>query len=342
MSVLVTIIVLSILILVHEWGHFIAARRVGIPVYEFSLGFGYRLLHYEKNGVVYSLRIFPIGGFVQMAGEQPDDLNNPDGFNNRTPLEKMRVAFAGPLMNFILPIFIFIYSYAFIGIPTPVKEVVIGGVIAGQPAAQAGLKENDHVLSINGRTVKTWDEFTNTIKKSYHKSLRLKISREGTIIYKTVTPQITKQSNVPKIGAYSQVHYEKQGIVNSVKFGFIKTYDFTVLMIQSLGMLFTGAASASDLAGPVGITMMVGEAAQGGILYLLAFVAFLSVNLGVINLLPIPALDGSRIMFAAVESIRKKPIAPEKEGFIHWLGFMFLMLLIVLVTYNDIVRLIKG
>ena len=342
MSIIVTILVLSILILVHEWGHFIVARRVGIPVYEFSLGFGYRLLHYKKNGVVYSLRIFPIGGFVQMAGEQPDDMENPEGFNNRTPLEKMRVAFAGPFMNFVLAVLLFIYSYAFIGVPTPVKEVVIGGLIADQPAAAAGLKENDQVLAVNGKTVSNWNEFTDIIKESNQKPLHLKIDRDGNIIYKTVTPQKTKQSPDPKIGAYSKVNYEKQGIITSIKFGFVRTYDFTVLMVQSLGMLFSGEASTSDLAGPVGITMMVGEAAQGGMLYLLAFTAFLSINLGVLNLLPIPALDGNRIMFGIVEAIRRKPIAPEKEGFIHWIGFMFLMLLIVLVTYNDIVRLIKG
>lgn len=342
MSIILTIIVLSVLILVHEWGHFMAARRVGIPVYEFSLGFGYRLLHYKKNGVVYSLRMFPIGGFVQMAGEQPDDMDNPEGYNNRTPLEKIRVAFAGPFMNFVLAVLIFIYSYAFIGVPTSVKEVIIGGLIAGEPAAEAGLKQDDRILSVDGKEVKSWSEFTAIIQKSNNKPLELKIDRKGQIIYKTVTPRKSEQSSTPKIGAYNKVIYEKQGVLTSVKLGFVRTYDFTVLMVQSLGMLFSGAASASDLAGPVGITVMVGEAAQGGMLYLLAFMAFLSINLGVLNLLPIPALDGSRIMFAVIEAVRRKPIAPEKEGFIHWIGFMFLMLLIVLVTYNDIVRLIKG
>lgn len=342
MTVVITILMLSVLILAHEWGHFMAARRVGIPVYEFSLGFGYRILHYEKNGVTYSLRIFPIGGFVQMAGEQPDDLDNPEGFNNRTPLEKIRVAFAGPLMNFVLAVIVFIFSYAVIGLPTPVKEVVIGGVVSGQPAEKAGLKENDHILAIDGKQIGNWNEFTATIKESSDRPLQLKIQRDGRIIYKTVTPARANNAAEPKIGAYSKVIYERQGILTSIKFGFIKTYEFTVLLFQSLSMLFSGAASASDLAGPVGITMMVGEAAQGGILYLLAFMAFLSINLGVLNLLPIPALDGSRIVFSIIEAIRRKPLAPEKEGFIHWLGFMFLMLLIVLVTYNDIVRLIKG
>jgi regulator of sigma E protease len=340
-SIITTIIILAVLILAHEWGHFIVARRIGIPVYEFSLGFGYRLFSIKRNGVEYSLRLFPLGGFVRMAGEQPDDLDNPEGFNNRTPLEKIAVTFAGPFMNFVLAVLIFIYSYAFIGIPQPMKEVVIGGVIAGQPAATAGLTENDKILAVNGQKVATWNEFTAIIKKSENKSLTMKLVRDNNIKYVTVTPANVDKTGA-KIGAYSQVRYEKQGILTSIKLGFIKTYQFTGQLIAGLGLLFTGGASAADIAGPVGITKMVGEAAQGGTLYLLAFAAFLSINLGILNLLPIPALDGSRIVFAAIEAIRRKPLAPEKEGFIHWLGFLFLMLLIVIVTYNDIVRLIKG
>lgn len=340
-SIIITIIVIAVLILVHEWGHFITARRIGIPVYEFSLGFGYRLFSLKRNGVEYSLRLFPLGGFVRMAGEQPDDLDNPEGFNNRTPLEKIRVAFAGPFMNFVAAILIFIYSFAFIGIPQSMKEVVIGGVIAGQPAARAGLIENDKVLEVNGTKVATWTEFTSIIKKSENKPLTLKLLRSNQIKYITVTPANIDKSGA-KIGAYSQVRYEKQGILTSIKLGFVKTYQFTAQLLGGLVLLFTGGASAADLAGPVGITKMVGEAAQGGTLYLLAFTAFLSINLGILNLLPIPALDGSRIVFSAIEAVRRKPLAPEKEGFIHMLGFMFLMLLIIIVTYNDIVRLIKG
>lgn len=340
-SIITTIIIIAVLILAHEWGHFITARRIGIPVYEFSLGFGYRLLSIKRNGVEYSLRLFPLGGFVRMAGEQPDDLDNPEGFNNRTPLEKIRVAFAGPFMNFVMAVLIFIYSYAFIGIPQPMKAVVIGGVITGQPAAKAGLIENDKILEVNGEKVATWTEFTSIIKKSANAPLTMKLVRNNHIKYVTVTPANMDKTGA-KIGAYSQVRYEKQGILTSIKLGFIKTYQFTGQLIGGLGMLFTGEASAADLAGPVGITKMVGEAAQGGTLYLLAFTAFLSINLGILNLLPIPALDGSRMVFAAIEAIRRKPLAPEKEGFIHWLGFMFLMLLIVIVTYNDIIRLIKG
>ena len=134
----------------------------------------------------------------------------------------------------------------------------------------------------------------------------------------------------------------RQGVISSIKMGIIQTVSMTIMLLQSLALLITGGASASDLAGPVGITKIVGEVAQIGNVFVLNFAAFLSINLGIINLLPIPALDGSKIMFSLVEVVRRKPIDPEKEGFIHWLGFMFLMLLIVIVTYNDIVRLIKG
>ncbi|MGI5921728.1 MAG: RIP metalloprotease RseP [Syntrophomonadaceae bacterium] len=339
-SIITTIIIIAVLILAHEWGHFIVARKIGIPVYEFSLGFGYKILSVKKKGVEYSLRLFPLGGFVRMAGEQPDDLNNPEGYNNRSPLEKMGVAFAGPFMNFVAAVLIFIYSYAFIGIPQPMQGVVIGGVIADQPAAVAGLRENDKILAVNDRTVETWGEFTAIIKQSANNPLKLKLLRDNKIEYVSVTPAADETG--AKIGAFSQVEYKKQGILTSIKLGFVQTYQFSAQLLAGLGLLFTGGASPADLAGPVGITKMVGEAAQGGTLYLLAFTAFLSINLGILNLLPIPALDGSRIIFAALEGIRRKPLAPEKEGFVHWLGFMFLMLLIIIVTYNDIVRLIKG
>ena len=153
---------------------------------------------------------------------------------------------------------------------------------------------------------------------------------------------MNESTGLPAIGVLGSVIYEKQGIFEAVKIGFQQTYDLTRLMLIGLWTIITGGASAGDLAGPVGITQLVGEAAQVGSVFLLTFAAFLSINLGIINLLPIPALDGSKIVFAVVEAIRRKPMEPEKEGLIHFIGFVFLMLLIVIVTYNDIMRLIKG
>jgi len=343
MTIVIALIIIAILILAHEWGHFTAARRIGIPVHEFSLGFGRKLFSWRKDEVEYSLRLIPLGGFVRMAGEEPGDMDNPNGFNHRRPWEKITVSFAGPFMNFILAIFIFIYTFAVIGVAQPMDEAVVGEVLKGKPAAMAGLESNDRILSINSTAVSSWNDFVNYIKQNpVGAPLDIEINRKGETRHLTLTSIQDETSGKPIVGVYPQVEFEKQGIGEAVKLGFIQTYQMTVLLLGGLGMLFTGAASASDLAGPVGITNMVGEAARGGMVYLLGFSAFLSINLGIINLLPIPALDGSRMVFALVEAVRKKPLDPQKEGFIHWLGFVFLMLIIVFATYNDIVRLFKG
>lgn len=343
MTVVLALIIIAILILVHEFGHFIAARRIGIPVYEFSLGFGTRLFSVKKDGVEYSLRLIPLGGYVRMAGEEPGDADDPNGFSHRTPLEKMIVSFAGPFMNFVLAILIFIYTFAVIGIAQPVDEAIIGEVIQDKPAHQAGLKSGDKILSVNQQAVSDWEEFVGVIQNEpAGQPVQLTIQRDGQSRELAVTPIVNESTGKSMLGVYSQIKYEQQGIITAIKMGFIQTYQMTVLLLQGLGMLVSGGASASDLAGPVGIASMVGEAARGGTVYLLIFTAFLSINLGILNLLPIPALDGSRFVLAIVEAIRRKPLDPEKEGFIHWMGFLFLMGLIVLATYNDIVRLLKG
>ncbi len=343
MTIVIALIMIAVLILAHEWGHFMAARRIGIPVYEFSLGFGHKLLSTNKNGVEYSLRLIPLGGFVRMAGEEPGDMNNPDGFNTRKPWEKIVVSFSGPFMNFVLALFIFIYSFAVIGVAQQVDEAVVGDILQGKPAATAGLQTNDRILAINDKNISSWNEFVDTIKNNaVGTPLVVKVERDGAISSLILQSVQDETTGKPIVGVYPQVEFEKQGIMNSIKLGIIQTYQMSALLLSGLGMLFTGAASASDLAGPVGITNMVGEAARGGMGYLLSFAAFLSINLGIINLLPIPALDGSRIVFALLEVVRRKPLDPDKEGFIHWVGFMFLMLIIVFATYNDIVRLIKG
>ena len=343
MSVLITIIIIAVLILAHEWGHFMAARRIGIPVYEFSLGFGTKLLSTKRNGVEYSLRLLPLGGYVRMAGEEPGDENDPNGFNNRTPLEKIRVSFAGPFMNFVLALLLFIFSFAFIGIPESSDQPVLGKVLDNRPAAEAGLKPGDRIISVNQKSVATWSDFTEMIAASTSgEPLYLEVERDGRSQSLKVFPDNEGTGGKPAIGVLNQVNYNRLGIGDSIKLGLEQTYQLTVLLLSWLGTLFTGGASTADLAGPVGIVSLVGEAAQIGTVFLLNFAAYLSINLGILNLLPIPVMDGSRIVFAVVQAVRRKPMEPEKEGFVHWLGFLLLMLLIVIVTFNDIVRLIKG
>ena len=343
MTILITILIIAVLILVHEWGHFFTARRIGIPVHEFSIGFGYQLFSIKKNGVVYSLRLLPLGGYVRMAGEEPGDQEDPNGFSNRTPLEKIRVAFAGPFMNFVLAVFIFIYIYTFIGVPHNADEPVIGRVVSGQPADRAGIQAGDIILSVNGESINSWTEFTGKLADNPEgQVLEIKAMRNEIIESFTLTPEKSDTAETPIIGVAGKVEYEKQGIVNSIKIGFQQTYQLTALLLSGLWMMISGGVSMNDVAGPAGIVQLVGEAAQFGGVFLLSFSAFLSINLGILNLLPIPALDGSRIVFAIVEAIRRKPLEPEKEGFVHWIGFLFLIGLMLLVTYNDIIRLIRG
>ncbi len=342
-TILITLLIIAVLILVHEWGHFITARKIGIPVWDFSIGFGPKIYGRKKDGVEYSLRLIPLGGYVRMAGEEPGDANDPEGFNNRTPLEKIGVAFAGPFMNFVLALLIFVYIYSVVGIPRASDQPLIGQVVAHTPAEKGGLQANDLVLQVNSKDIDTWDEFTTGISSTPEgQPLNLTVKRNEQVLNLSITPVKNETTGKPSIGVMSAIAYDKQGIISAIKIGFQQTYELTVLLLSSLGILISGGASVNDLAGPVGITKLIGEAAQAGIVLLLSFTAFLSINLGVLNLLPIPALDGSRIIFALVEAIRRKPLEPEKEGFIHWLGFLFLIMLMVLVTYNDIVRLIKG
>ncbi len=341
MSIIITLLIIAVLVLAHEWGHFIVARRIGIPVHEFSLGFGYKLFSITRNGVEYSFRLIPLGGFVRMAGEEyGDEFTEPTGYSSRTPLEKIAVAFAGPFMNFVLAVIIFIIIYAFIGIPESTNAPILGNVMEDKPAYAAGLQAGDKVVEINGVKVNSWDEFTEHVASSTGgANLEIIVNRNNEMITISVAPEFDNTTGSSIIGVLPLVEYSKQSILTSIKLGFYQTYELTRLLLAGLWTLVSGGASMQDLAGPVGITKLVGEVAQIGFVFVLNFAAFLSVNLAILNLLPIPALDGSKIVFAAIEGIRKKPIEPEREGFIHWLGFLFLILLIIVVTYNDILRL---
>lgn len=344
MNIVLAILVLAALILVHEIGHYAAARKIGIPVYEFSIGFG-KLLWSRKNrdGVQFSVRLVPLGGYVKMAGEEPGDTEAPDGYANRTPLEKMAVAFAGPFMNFVLAAVLFVLIFAIIGVATPSPEAYIGGVLEGKPAAEAGLKPGDLVLSIDGEAVTGWQDFVSDVSSSPAGSrLMLEVEREGQRLDIPVDTVSSEDGTRSIIGVQAKTVFIRESLPNAIKMGFIQTYQMTVLLFKGFGMIFAGSVPASELSGPVGITSMIGDAYQSGADYFLMFAGFLSINLGIMNLLPIPALDGSRIVFALIEAVRRKPIDPEKEGLVHMIGFFLLIGLMIFATYNDILRLIRS
>ena len=275
MTVITALLVIAVIILVHELGHFLVAKKVDIEVHEFSLGFGTKLLAFKKGETQYSLRILPLGGYVRMAGMVEEEEPNPRGFAAKSPGQKMAVTFAGPAMNFILAILIFIYTFTFVGTPQVVNNAVVGDVIEGRPAYEAGLRSGDRITSVNGVEVATWDAFTEQIREvAPGKPMEITLERKGQILELVVVPELDETRGISVIGVTAPVVFEKVGVWEGLKMGFYQTFEITWLIIVGLGQLITGAASTADLAGPVGITKMIGDAAAGGWVYLANFTAF--------------------------------------------------------------------
>lgn len=253
-------------------------------------------------------------------------------FKGKTVMQRFWAIFAGPAANFLLAFVLFIVIGLVYGVP--VNEPVLGEIIQGGPAAQAGLQSGDKVITIQGQPVSTWREMVEIVSKSPDKQLEIVVDRGGQMINAMV--HVKNEENVGKIMVGNAVTYAPAQVL---QYGGKSTYEFTTMILKSIGMLFTGSVGLNDLSGPVGIFKMTGEFAQQGLAILMKWAAVLSINLGLINLLPLPALDGGRLAFLLIEALRGRPLDPHKEGMVHFLGFAFLMLLILVVTWNDLHRL---
>lgn len=247
--------------------------------------------------------------------------------------------FAGPLFNFILAFAIFIFLGIFQGVPT--NEPIITEVVDDSPAAEAGMEAGDYVKSINGTPVKKWDELTDFVKENPGKELSFIVERDGQQVELSVVPETVKMENGEKVGQIG-VMYQSPLVKNPIKaigYGFQQTWEYTLLILQALVYLIAGNFTLDDLAGPVGIYQYTGEVAKHGFFTLMYWTAALSINLGIMNLLPLPALDGGRLMFFGIEALRGKPVDRKKEGMVHLVGIVLLMILMIAVTWNDIQRL---
>lgn len=420
-TVIAFIFMFGLLVFIHEWGHLIFAKRAGMLAREFAIGFGPKVFSFTRNETLYTIRLIPAGGYVRVAGEDPEIIelkpghhigvefnednkvnkiivNNKDKhpnarvievervdldhdliiegyelgdedtkltfhvdekaffimderetqiapydrqFASKTPAQRAMQLFAGPMMNFVLAIVIFII----IGIAqgTPVNEAKMGEIVDGSPAAEAGMVEGDEVIRINDTPVSTWEEFTSIVRESPASELQLTFVRNGQKEQVMVTPNEVESVNekgepihMGQIGVYPA--YEKS-VLGTLTYGFERTYETTKLILTNLMMLVTGQVSIELLSGPVGIYDATDQIVQTGFWNFLLWTAMLSVNLGVINLVPLPALDGGRLLFVGIEALRGKPVPPEKEGLFHFVGFALLMLLMIVVTWNDIQRL---
>ncbi|WP_026585500.1 RIP metalloprotease RseP [Bacillus sp. J33] len=415
-TVIAFIIIFGALVFFHELGHLIFAKRAGILCREFAIGFGPKVFSFKKDETVYTIRLLPIGGFVRMAGEDPEMieikpgyriglilngneevskiiLNNKDKypeariievehadiehdlvikgymegeeeeslkvfkispsavliedgtetliapynrqFASKTLGQRTMAIFAGPMMNFVLAFIVFVLIALLQGIPT--NEPALGKLTPDGAAYEAGLKEGDIVNSVDGAEISSWSDVVEIIRQNPNEELEFLVDRNGQELTIPVTPKVqdVEGEKIGIIGVYSPM---EKSPLKAIAYGAKETYFWTKEIFVMLGKLVTGQFSIDALSGPVGIYVSTDTVAKSGIYYLMKWAGILSINLGIMNLLPIPALDGGRLMFFAVEAVRGKPIDRHKEGMVHFIGFALLMLLMLVVTWNDIQR----
>jgi regulator of sigma E protease len=346
-SVGAAIIGLGLLIVFHEFGHFLLAKLCGVGVLTFSVGFGPKLWVKKKGETEYALSAFPLGGYVKMVGEDPDEEVRPQdvekSFAHKSLLQRIAIVVAGPGFNLLLALFLLMIVFTFYGVP--VMSTQVSGVEKGSPAERAGLAKGDRIVAIDGKPVKEWDELSQTIKASGGKPLNLQISRGGETVSLTVQP-IQKEGRTVFgerkddwiIGIGSQVSIEKGNPGLAVVRAFYQTYDYSKLTLLALFKMISGDVSPRNIGGPILIAQMAGQQAQEGLGSFLAFLAVLSINLGVLNLLPVPVLDGGHLLFFLVEAVIRKPVSVKYREMAQQVGICLLALLMIYAFYNDIVR----
>lgn len=346
------LLVLGVLVFIHEFGHYITAKKSDIMVSEFALGFGPKLISKKVGETLYSIRGIPLGGFCNMVGEQPadDSLSEKEReiydqaqkegrlFNQKAAWKRLAVILMGPIMNFLLAALIFILIFAVFGIPTSTTEkAILGQVIPEQPAAEAGLIPGDKILEIDNQAVNNWQEMSAVIRKNKDNQIKIRYQRRGEIKETSLTPVKSEQNDYGVIGVYPGLVRENISLLKSIPLGLKQSYQVIKLTVLGFVQMFR-ESSAEDLGGPIMIASIIGQAARVGILNVLNWTAIISINLGIINLLPFPALDGGRIFFIIIEMIRGKAIDPRKENYVHLIGFAVLMLLMIFIIYNDLIR----
>lgn len=338
MTIVVSIAVLGLLIFCHEAGHFWAAKRFGILVQEFALGMGPRLAGFKRGETEYSLRVLPFGGFVRMAGADGEDAPPGRGFADQPVWQRMIVIASGSLMNFVLAIVLLIVIFAAVGVNFPTTE--LAEVMPGSAAQAGGLLAGDRIVAIDLLPVREWSQVVTKVRESPNLPLAVEVQRGAERLTFAVVPR-PGEGGVGVMGVRALMRVRRMGLPVALVQGVETTAEIAVYWVRSLVLMVLRRVQP-DLAGPVGIGQLIGEATRVGIGSLLYLAAILSANLALINLLPIPALDGSRLLFLGIEGIRGKPIDPEKENFIHGLGFALLIVVAVLITFRDLARLAGG
>lgn len=352
MTFLSAIILLGLIIFVHELGHFLSAKLMGVKVLKFSLGFGPKLISKRYGDTEYLISSIPFGGYVKMLGESSgEELQEEEkvfAFNYQPVWKRFIIVFLGPLFNllFAIVIFVFVFSY---GIPVLLPEV--GDVLPQSPAERAGLMKGDTVISIDGSQITQWDEMTNIIHNSPGRSLNLKIKRKSEIITLLVIPEKKrvpdlfgqgKEVGLIGIKPSGKTFTKKSDFTESVSNSVSRTWEIAVLTVVSIVKLIQRVIPMNTIGGPILIIQMAGEQASLGILNFFIFMAIININLGVLNLLPIPILDGGHIFFLGIEAIRRKPLEEKFITVAQRIGLAIILLIMVFAIYNDLIRIFTG
>jgi regulator of sigma E protease len=348
-SILSAIVVLGILVFIHELGHFLFAKKLGVGVLTFSLGFGPKLLSRKIGETQYQIAAVPLGGFVKLIGENPEEEvkeeDRPRSFSAQPIWRRALIVGAGPFSNLIFAAVLFSVINLF-GIPyLPSK---IGSISTGLPAEQAGLRKGDIVQSIDGEDVSTWDDLSRIIRNSGGKELTLRLKREGNTIETKVTPQASKVKNLfgeeetifmIGISPSEEILIRNVNPLVAVGRGVLQTWQGIELTVVSIVKLIQRVIPAKTIGGPILIAQIAGEQARRGLVSLVLFMAILSINLGVINLFPIPILDGGHFLFLALEGILRRPISIKKMEIAQQIGLILIILLMLFAFYNDLIRI---
>ena len=340
-----TIIVFCLIISVHEFGHFAVSKLTGMTVHEFSIGMGPKLFNHRGKNTDYSLRLLPIGGYVKLEGED-EASDDENAFCNKKPWQRLCVLFAGAFMNFVLGFILFIILFS---CSNGITSSKIGEVIKNTPFSENGILAGDEIIRMEGEkyvsNIHTYNDINYFVSRNGDGACKITFERNGQKFEKVIEPKYIKSENRKLFGFVPKV--EKPGFSNVLSSSYHQSLFVIKVVATSFAQLFSGGVSLSDMSGPVGIINEIGNAAKDGmtdgflmsLLNVLSLAALISINLGVVNLLPLPALDGGRILFILIELIRRKPISKEKEGMFHFVGFVLLIMLMIAITFFDIGRL---
>jgi regulator of sigma E protease len=349
-NILSFIIVLGVLIFFHEFGHFIVARLFGVGVEKFSLGFGPRLIGKKVGITDYRISAIPLGGYVKMVGEEPDAEIEPEdiplSFTHKHVAKRMLIVAAGPVFNILLAVFIFFGIFLISG--TFVLKPSVGSVKQGSPAFAAGLEKGDLITAINETAINSWDEMAEIINASKGQKIKLNVRRGESSRYFSLAPEQVTTKNIfgedvqryiIGITASGETYSKEMSLFQAFSESMVQTYRVTELMVVIIAKLITGDISTDTLGGPIMIAQMAGDSAKAGIGSLISFIALISVNLAIINLLPIPVLDGGHLLFFSIEAVKGRPVSIKVREIAQQIGLFILILLMILVFYNDISRI---